>query len=63
MKKLIDADDPFFAKPWRRWAVTGLPMVWACFELWNDQPMWAFLFGAAGAYAGYELLVKPRLGK
>lgn len=63
MKKLIDADDPFFVPVWRRWVVSVGPIVWAGFELWNGSPMWALLFAAAGGYAGYELLVKPRLGK
>ena len=63
MKKLLDANDPFFAQIWRRWAITVLPLLWACVELWNGAPMWALMFGAAGAYAGYELLLKPRLDK
>ncbi len=63
MKKLLDADDPFFAKPWRRWAVAVLPLAWAGVEFWNGAAMWGVLFGAAGAYAGYELLVRPRRDK
>lgn len=63
MKKLIDANDPFFAPVWRRWLVTVGPILWAGVELWNGSPMWAILFGAAGSYAGYELLFKPRADK
>jgi hypothetical protein len=60
MRKLIDPNDPFFAPTWRRWLVTVGPLAWAGVELWNDQPMWALLFGMAG---GYVLLIKPRLDK
>ena len=63
MKKLLDANDPFFAPVWRRWAVTILPLIWAAVEAWFAEPLWAFLFAAAGIYAGIELLIKPRLGK
>ncbi|MEO8243798.1 MAG: hypothetical protein ABI832_15965 [bacterium] len=58
MKKLLDADDPFFAQVWRRWVVTLIPLVWGCVELYTGAPMWALLFGLAGGYAGYVLLVK-----
>ena len=63
MKKILDADDPFFVAVWRRWVVTVLPLVWALVEAWNGSPVWAILFGVAGGYAGFELLIKPRLGK
>lgn len=63
MKKLIDVNDPFFAQIWRRWAITVLPLLWAGVELWNKAPMWAFIFAAAGLYAGCELLLKPWLNK
>ena len=63
MKKLLDANDRFFAPVWRRWAVTILPLIWAAVEAWFADPLWAFLFAAAGLYAGVELLIRPRLGK
>lgn len=63
MKKLLDANDPFFVAVWRRWVVTVLPLVWAVVEAWNGSPVWAILFGAAGGYAGFELLIRHRLGK
>ena len=58
MRKLLDANDPFFIPVWRRWAVTLFPLAWSGVELWHQQPLWAVVFGAAGAYAGYELLFK-----
>lgn len=63
MKKLIDADDPFFAPVWRRWLVSVGPLLWSGVELWNGSPMWALLFAMAGGYAGFILLIKPRLDK
>ena len=63
MKKLLDANDPFFAPVWRRWLVSVGPVLWAGVELWSGSPMWAFLFAAAGVYAGYILLIAPRAGK
>ena len=63
MKKLLDADDPFFRLAWRRWATTILPLIWAGFEGWSGNLVWAILFAIAGAYAGYELLIKGPAGK
>lgn len=62
-RKFLDRDDPFFAAPWRRWATTLLPLGWGLFEMWLEQPFWGILFIAAGAYAGWELILKPRTDK
>ena len=48
MRRLLDADDPFFAAPWRRWATTLVPLVWGIFELWMQEPFWGILFIAQG---------------
>jgi hypothetical protein len=56
MKKLLDADDPFFAPVWRRWATCVLPLLWAAFEVYSEEWLWAGLFAAAGAYAWYVLI-------
>jgi hypothetical protein len=56
--RILDADHPMFRRAWVRWATTLLPLAWAGFELWNGSPGWALLFGAAGVYAGYVLLVR-----
>ena len=63
MKKLLDADDPFFAAPWRRWATALAPMAWGLFEFWMQDPFWATLFVGAGAYAGYILIFIGPSGK
>ncbi len=63
-RKFLDRDDPFFAAPWRRWATTILPLAWGLVELlWLEQPFWAILFLAAGAYAGWELILRPEKDK
>lgn len=54
---LIDPNHPFFAKQWRRWATTLAPMAWGLAEFSWGNPGWALMFFAAGAYAGYALLI------
>ncbi len=58
MKKFLDANHPFFAPVWRRWATGLLPLFWAAAELRMNSPGWAVLFAALGAYALYELVWK-----
>jgi hypothetical protein len=59
MKKLLDANDPFFVPVWRRWATAIAPMLWALFELLAfGSPGWAILFAAVGGYAFWILIVK-----
>lgn len=55
--KFLDADHPFFAASWRRWATAIVPAAWAAFELWGGNPGWAIMFGAAAAYAFWVLVV------
>lgn len=63
MRKLLDADDPFFKPVWRRWATAVLPMLWGCYELWTGNPMWGVLFLGAGGWAGWVLIVRGPQGK
>ena len=56
--RFLDADHPFFAPVWRRWATTLFPLFWGGVEFWHDSPGWGVLFVAAGAYAGYVLIYK-----
>jgi hypothetical protein len=58
MKKFLDADHPFFAPVWRRWVTVISPMIWGGVELSLGSPGWAALFGAAGAWAYWELIWK-----
>ena len=60
MKKFLDADHPFFAAPWRRWATGLVPLVWGAVELWLGNPGWALVFAAAGAFALYVLVIKAK---
>ncbi len=62
MRKLLNADDPFFRVVWRRWATALFPLAWGGYELWSGNPMWALLFGATGAYAAWVLIIKGPSG-
>lgn len=59
--RFLDADHPFFAVRWRRWATALAPAAWAGVELWRGDPFWALLFGVLAAYAAWVLLL-PRRG-
>jgi hypothetical protein len=56
--KMLDRDHPFFRRPLVRWATVILPLAWAGVELWTGNPGWAILFGAAGLWAAWELLLR-----
>lgn len=58
--KLLDPNDPFFAKPWVRWATGILPLLWGLVEFYFQEPAWGVIFVAAGAYALWMLIIKPR---
>lgn len=60
MKPFLDHDHPMFRRVWVRWVTMLAPLGWAGFELWMGSPMWAILFAAAGAYAGWVLILKPK---
>jgi hypothetical protein len=58
--KFLDRDDPFFAKPWVRWATTLVPIAWGLVELlWIGSPLWGAIFIGVGVYAGWVLFA-PR---
>lgn len=56
--KILDPNDPFFAKAWVRWATALLPMLWGLVEFYYNSPGWGILFLCAGAYAFYMLILK-----
>jgi hypothetical protein len=56
--KLLDPNDPFFAKPWIRWTTVLVPAAMTVFELIYGGPGWAVVFGAAAAYAFWMLIIK-----
>jgi hypothetical protein len=58
MARFLDRDHPVFRRTWVRWATVLAPSLWAVFELWTGNPGWAILFGAAGAYAAWELFLR-----
>ena len=62
--KLIDPHHPFYRPLWRRIAIPAACLGWAGVELSAGATGWALLFGAAGAYAAWVLLLTwpPRAG-
>ncbi len=54
---LLNPRDPFYAPLWRRVAIVVFSLGWAAFELSNGATVWAALFGAAGFYALWKLIV------
>ncbi len=56
--KILDPNDPFFARPLVRWLTAGLPLVWGLVEFWLDSPGWGVIFVVAGLYAGWVLIIK-----
>ncbi len=61
MKKILDADHPFFAPVWRRWATIMVPVGWAVVEFSMNSPGWGVLFAGMAAYAFWELILKARV--
>ncbi|MDP4032410.1 MAG: hypothetical protein Q8P60_06080 [Pseudorhodobacter sp.] len=54
----LDPDHPFFRRPATRWATALVPLGWGGLEALSGNPGWAILFGGAGAYAFWALIVK-----
>ena len=49
MRRLIDLDHAFFARPRRRYITVAICALWGLFELWTGAVMWAVIFlGVAG---------------
>lgn len=57
-QKMLDPNHPMFRRAWVRWVTTLAPLGWGVFEFSLGNPFWGVLFGAAGAYAGYVLILK-----
>jgi hypothetical protein len=55
--QLIDPNHPFYRPLWVRLLVAGVCFAWAAAEAYNQQPTWAMIVGALGAYAAYKLLL------
>lgn len=56
-RPFLDASHPMFRRAWVRWLVTTLPLAWGVFEFAAGDPFWGVLFAAAGAYAGWALIL------
>lgn len=57
LRSSFDVRHPFFRPLWRRAAFFGVIVVWACYEAYAGNSVWALVFGAAGAYLGYEFFI------
>ncbi|NGQ91877.1 hypothetical protein G5V65_13310 [Rhodobacter sp. HX-7-19] len=57
-KPFLDPAHPMFRQAWVRWVTVLAPLGWGGFELWLGNGFWAILFGAAGAYAGWKLILQ-----
>lgn len=55
--RLLDPNHPMFQRPWVRWATVLVPGIWALGEFLTGSPGWGLLFGAAAAYAAWELFL------
>lgn len=54
---MTDRDSPFLRPLWRRIALVAFCLVWASWELWNGETMWAMIVGAIAAYAAWTFLI------
>ncbi|MBV0912287.1 hypothetical protein [Anianabacter salinae] len=54
---MFDLRVRFFNPLWRRVLTVAVALGWAAVELASGNPGWAMLFGAAGAWSGYILLL------
>ena len=61
--QFLDPNHPFFRKAATRWATALVPLVWGGVELATGHPGWGALFLAAGAYALWALIIRPRAGR
>lgn len=55
--RFFDVQTPMFKPLWLRLLIVVLACGWAVFELLGGNVLWAILFGAAGAYLGYQFFV------
>lgn len=54
MRKFIDLDHAFFARPWRRYLTVVVCVLWGLFELSMGAHLWALLFFGIGAIAAWQ---------
>ncbi len=57
---MIDPNHPFYGPLWRRVLIPAVCFLWAGFELYAGEMMWAIIVGALGAYATYKLFLEKR---
>lgn len=57
---MIDPNHPFYNALWRRLLIPIVCLVWASFELYAGEAMWAVIVGGLGIYATYKLFMEKR---
>lgn len=57
MQTLFDVRHPFFLPLWRRVALVAISLGWAVMELALGNLLWGLVFGAIGAWCGYQFFV------
>lgn len=57
MNKFLDLQSNFFRPLWLRIAVVALCLGWAAVEFTTGTPFWGMLFGAVGAYCGWQFFI------
>ncbi len=55
--KFLDTNHPMFRPLWVRALIVGGTAIWALFEVSLGNLLWALIFGALAAYAGWGLFV------
>lgn len=56
---MLDYRDPFFSKPWRRYALLGATLAWMCLELVLGNVAWAGFFAAIAIFIYWKLFWVP----
>ncbi len=57
----LDPDHPWFRKAWVRYGTVALCLVWAALEFLAGAVIWGSVALAAGLYAAWVLIVRPRI--
>lgn len=57
-KRLFETRHPFFLPFYRRFLMTAAISGWAVFEWWNNAPVWAAVFGIAGAFLFWQFFIQ-----
>jgi hypothetical protein len=57
---MIDPNHPFYEPLWRRVLIPAFCFLWAAFEIYAGETMWAVIVGGLGLYATWKLFIEKR---